>query len=81
MVYSMLTNVSPRDVFLLRLEGYQCAQYIADELDCLDTEVLHDEMVEQCGHQLHLQHLLCICHTIAANQVNYVTFPMLVINA
>ena len=75
-------NVSPCDVFLLWLEGYQGAEYIADELNCLDTEVLHDEMVEKSGNQLHLQHLLCIRHTIAANQAtHYVTLPILVVNA
>ena len=78
----MLNNVSPCDVFLLWLEGYQGAEYIADELNCLDTEVLHDEMVEKSGHQLHLQHLLSISHTIAANQVKYyATLPILVVNA
>ena len=66
----MFNVVSPCNVFLLWLEGYQGAQHIADEFDCLDTEVLHDEMVEESGHQLHLQHLLCISNSIAVIQVN-----------
>ena len=46
--------VLPCNILLIWLESNQGAEDITDEFDGLDTEVFHDKVKQEDGHQFHL---------------------------
>ena len=58
----------PSDILWVWFNANESAEEVTDQLDGLDGEVLHNQVIEEHRNHLHLQHLLSISHTVAAKR-------------